>query len=409
MHAEPTGTERSALTFARKGAVIVAAASLVWFVGVQGLAAIAAKSTSPALLQLFDPGAHPAAGYQLARIYLTAKQSERAIETARSATFANPMEVRVVRTLGLALEASNDKTASTRVMRAAETLSWRDTATSMWVLRDAALQKDLPRIMGQMDALARRQTEFNLIQRLFYAGLDDAVSRRALAGVLEKNPPWRSSFFSDIRVNLQPHYYDRMEALLDLLDRSKMPPSLSERMMFIARMMDTGDGAKARAYWIRTFHIPPAARSQILYDPGFRAVATRSNTAPVSPFEWNLGIDSAPFVAFRRGDRGYLLDVNPVTDANVPLITQTLMLAPGTHRIDADIAQGSAQQAPAEWQLACSPSGTALIRRFASPGNGLSGVTVTIPETGCDVQILSLVSNDRTDAQPVAIRSVSIQ
>lgn len=409
MHAEHTGTERSTLALARKGAVIVAAASLAWFVGVQGLAAIAAKSTSPALLQLFDPGAHPAVGYQLARIYLTARQPDKAVEMARPATLANPMEVRVVRTLGLALEASDKKTASTRVMRAAETLSWRDTPTSMWVLHDAALQRNLPRILGQLDALARRQTEFKLVQSLFYAGLDDAVSRQALAEKLANNPPWRSSFFADTRVNLQPQSYDRMEALLDLLDRSKMPPSSAERMTFIARMTETGQGAKARTYWIRTFHIAPAAHSQVLYDPAFRAVATRSKTAQVSPFEWSVGDDAPQFVSFRQDNYGYLLDVNPATDVSVPLIRQTLMLTPGTHTIDANIVQGSVQQAPAEWQLACSPSGTALIRRFATPGNALSGVTVTVPETGCDVQILSLVSSDRTDAQPLTIRSISIR
>lgn len=409
MHVEHTGTERSTLTLARKGAVVVAAASLSWFVGVQGLAAIAAKSTSPALLQVFDPGAHPAVGYQLARIYLMAKQPDKAIELARPATFANPMEVRVVRTLGLALEAGNHTSASTRVMRAAEKLSWRDTPTTMWVLRDAALQRDLPRIMGQLDALARRQTESNLIHSLFYAGLEDSVSRQALAEKLANNPPWRSGFFADTRVNLQPQSYDRMEALLDLLDRSKTPPTLAERMTFIARMTDTGQGAKARAYWIRTFHIPPAALSQALYDPAFRAVATRSKTAQVSPFEWSVGDDAPQFVSFRQDGRGYLLDVNPTPDVSVPLIEQSLILAPGTHTIDADIAQGSVQQAPAEWQLTCSPSGTALIRRFATPGNALSGVTITIPETGCDVQTLSLVSADRTDAQPVAIRSVSIR
>lgn len=409
MHAEDTGTGRSALTYTRKGAVIILAALLLWFVGVQGLAALAAKSTSPTLLQIFDPGTHPAAGYQLARIYLVAKQPDQAVALARPAAFANPMDVRTVRTLGLALDARNDKTASARVMRAAETLGWRDTPTSLWVLRDAALQRDLPRVMNQMNALARRQTEFELIKRLFYAGLDDAASRQALTGVLAGNPPWRSSFFAETRINLQPQSYDRMEKLLDLLDRSKMPPSPAERMTFINRMTDTGDAAKARTYWIRTFGIPAGTLNQSLYDPQFHAVTTRSKPALVSPFEWNIGVDSDSFVAFRRDDHGSVLDVNPTTDAGMPLLTQIVFLTPGTHRIDTDITQGSPQQSPAEWQLACFPSGAALIRRFATPGNGLSGVTVSIPSSGCDVQQLSLVSSERIDANPVTIRSVSIR
>ena len=408
MHAENPGTERP-VSYTRKGAAIMMAALLVWFVGVQGLAAIAAKSANPALLRVFDPGTHPAAGYQLARIYLIANQPDQAVAIARPAAFANPMDVRTIRTLGLALDARNYKTASARVMRAAETLSWRDTPTSLWVMRDAALQRDMPRVMNQMNALARRQTESELIKRFFYAGLDDAGSRQALTGLLANAPPWRSGFFAEMRINLQPHSYDKMEQLLDLLDRSKMPPSPAERMTFIARMTDTGDAAKARAYWIRTFGIAASARNQILHDPLFHAVATRSRTALVSPFEWNIGVDADSFVAFRRGDGGYVLDVNPATDVGMPLLTQVVFLTPGSHRIDTDITQGSPQKSPAEWQLACVPSGSVLIRRFATPGNGLSGVIVSIPSSGCDVQQLSLVTSDRIDANPVTIRSVLIR
>lgn len=408
MTSELTSTERPALALARKGAVAVIAAVLLWFVGVQGLAAIAAKSSSPALLQLFDPSAHPAAANQLARIYLAARQPAQASALARAATFADPMEVRVVRTLGQALE-TNDKAAAARVMRAAETLSWRDTPTSLWVLRDAALQANLPRVMDQIDALARRQVEPKLVQQIYYASLADATSRRAFAEALAKNPPWRGNFFADARIHLPPQSTAEMAMLLDLLDRTKSPPTRAERMTFIDRTVDAGDGQTARAYWARTFGIAPGALAQVPYDPVFRSVATRGQTAPVSPFEWKIGADSDQFIAFRRGDAGYLLDVNPATDAGLSLIAQTLLLAPGPHRIDANIVQGEAPRAPAEWQISCASSGTPLIRSFATQGNDLSGVTVVVPPTGCSVQTLALVTIDRIDSRSVTIASVTVR
>lgn len=408
MLTEHTSSRNSALDFARKGAVIVVGALLLWFVGVQGLAAVAAKSGAPALLQIFDPGSHPEAGNKMAQVYLRNQQPEQAIAVAKQTVFAAPMDVRILRTLGLALQATDPVTGA-RVMRVAEKLSWRDTPTSLWVMRDAALQTNYPRVMAQLDALARRQAEPATVQALFHASIGDAPSRLAFATVLKGNPPWRGGFFADARTNLPPESYPKMEALLTLLAGTRSPATAAERMTFIDRMVDTGDAVMARGYWLRSFKIPSSARNQVPYDPSFQAVGTRQTGTPISAFEWRVGPDADPFIAFRRADRGYVLDISPAHDAAVPLLAQTLLLQPGPHRIDADIVQGSALQAPAEWQLTCSGSSTALIRSFAVAGNELSGVSVTVPPAGCTAQTLTLMSNNQMSAQPVTIRSIAVR
>jgi hypothetical protein len=408
MRTEQTTPQHTGRGYARKGATIVGAALLLWFVGVQGLAAVAARSGNPALLLLFDPGSHPDAGNKLAQIYLRNQRFDRALAIAKPTALAAPMDVRIVRTLGQALQAA-EPAAAANVMRVAEKLSWRDTPTSLWVMRDAALHTDYPRVMAQLDALGRRQTEQATVQKLFHASIGDAPSRLAFATVLKDNPPWRGGFFADSRTNLPRESYPKMEALLTLLAGTKSPPSAAERMTFIDRMVDTGDAALARGYWLRSFGISSLARTQVPYDPSFQAVASRQKGVPVSAFEWNVGPDADQFIAFRRTDRGYVLDLNPAHDAAVPLLAQTLLLPPGTHRIDADIVQGSALQAPAEWQLTCSGSAAALIRSFATAGNELSGVNVTIPPEGCKAQTLTLMSNNQMSAQPVTMRSVSIR
>lgn len=393
---------------ARKVVVLVAAALLLWFVGGQGLAMIAARGGNPALAQLFDPGRYPGAGYQLGRTLLAAGRPDLAVRTMRPAVSAAPMNVRFARVLGQALGA-RDEAASARVMRAAEKLGWRDTPTSLWVLRDAALANDLPRAIDQIDALARRQVQSDLIQQLFQAGISDDPSRRAFAAALAKNPPWRSRFFASMRTTLPRSSQAQMASLLDLLDQTGLPLSPAERMTFIDRLVDVGDGAAARAYWARTFGISPAAAARTPYDPTFDAVAARAKNATVSPFEWRVGVDAESFVAFDRSANGHVLAISPATEGGVTMVAQALLLSPGNHRIDADIPGNPVPQAPAGWQVTCVPSGTRLIRSFATPGNELSGVSVTIPATGCDVQTLALVSTDRIDARALTIRSVSIR
>ncbi len=408
MDHEQTVAGKSPSSLVRIAIVVVSAGLLLWFVGVQGLAAVAARGGNPALAAMFDPDRHPGAAYQLAMVLLAAKQPDQSAGLSRPAVLAAPMNVRSVRLLGQALE-TRDEAAAARVMRAAEKLSWRDTPTSMWVLRDAALANDLPRAINQIDALARRQIQPDLIQQLFQASLDDDRSRRAFAATLGGNPPWRSRFFASMRTSLPPQAHGRMAAMLDLLGKTKSPPSPLERMTFIDRMVDVGDGTGARAYWMRTFGIAPADGTRTPYDPAFRAVATRSKNAPVSPFEWKVGIDADPFVAFQRGAGGPLLAIDPVADGSITLLTQTLLLTPGTHRIETDMVRNPVQKAPAGWQVSCVPSGGLLVRGFAKPGDELSGVSVTIPATGCSVQTLSLVSTDRIGTQPILIRSVSIR
>lgn len=405
---DPLPLGRSPQALVRTIAVVGAAALLIWFVGVQGLAAIVARSGNPALARLFDPSRHPAAGYTTGAALLIAKQPDLAARQIRPAVLAVPMDVRTVRVLGQALEA-RDPAASTRVMRVAEQLSWRDTPTTMWVLRDAALANDLPRAIVQMDVLARRQIQPELIQQLFQASLDDDRSRRAMATTLAGNPPWRGRFFASLRTTLSPQAHGRMEAMLNLLDATRSPATPPERMTFIDRMVDTGDGARARAYWARTFGIAPAAAARTPYDPAFAAIAARPKNAVVSPFEWKLNADADAFVAFQRDGGRVLLAVNPVADGSIPLLAQTLMLSSGPHRIDTDMVRNPVQKAPASWQVSCVPSGAPLVRSFATPGDELSGLSVTVPAGGCDLQTLTLVSTDRLGTQPVLIRSVLIR
>lgn len=390
----------------RKIVVAIIAVLLIWFVGAQGIAALATRSTDTALLSRFDPGAYPAVGIRLAQILLDQGRAAQAVAQARPAALANPMSVRAVRVLGLALEADGKPTGH-HVMRVAERLSWRDTTTSLWVLRDAALNQDVPRVLRQVDALARRQVQSDLVSKVYYGGFADAPSRKAFAGLLATNPPWRSSFFANIRVNLRPGSFQQMEALLDQLDRTKAPSTADERLTFIDRMVDSGDGTHARAYWLRSFGIPSTAQAQTPYDPQFRVIAARQQSAPVSPFEWVINQDANQFIELRQTDTGPGLDITPGSADGTSLIAQALTLAPGSHRIDT-VVEGPVDRAPAGWQLTCQPAGTPLVRTFAHSSNELSGINVEIPTSGCTMQRLILTANGRIGARPVSLRQVTI-
>lgn len=399
---------RSPLSLAKLVLVGVGTVMLLWFVVAQGVAAVVARGTNPVALALFDPGRHPVAGARLAQIQLQSAQLDEAIRVAEAAALRRPMDVRAMRVLGLSMQGAGDPRAAA-VMRIAEQLSRRDTPTSLWVLEDAARRGELSRAMTQIDVLARRQAQPELIGRLFYAGLGDAPSRRAFADLLGSNPPWRAGFFASTRVALPAESFGQMEALFDELARTPAPPTVAERMTLIDRMVDMGAGASARDYWRRSFRVASGAGESQPFDPTFQAVAARPAGRTTSPFEWRIGLDADPFIEFRGQGGNTLFIVNPGADNRTTLISQVLTLPPGDHSIVSVIAEGAPRQAAAGWQVLCSPTGEPLIRSFAQAGNELSGVTVTVPPRGCAVQTLVLSAIERFAAVPVALRSVTIR
>lgn len=402
------GRRRTPAFYVRLATATVSTLLLIWFAAAQGIAAIAARNVNPVLLGSLDASRHPAAATRLAELRLRAGASEDAVEIARAGALGQPLDVRSMRVLGLALDALEDPDAA-QVMAIAERLSRRDTPTSLWVLEAAGRAGDLPRVMRQIDSLARRQTQPQVVRNLLYAGLVDAPSRQALAALLGSRPPWRAGFFADARTSLQPQRYAEMQLLFEQLVRTPNPPSPAERMTLIDRMVDTGEGPAARSFWVRSFNLPVEDGAAMPFDPHFLGLVSREAGAVISPFEWRLGLDAGPFVELRRVEGRAEVIVNPGAEARTPLLLQTLTLRPGTHRIDTVLTQQTVRQAPAGWQISCRQGGGALIRSFEQQGNELSGVSVSIPQTGCSEQTLTLTAVDRFDARPITLRSVRIR
>ncbi len=401
-------SRRSPIALLRMAVVLSGAVLLVWFTGKQALAAVAARSDNPVLLAQFDPAIHPAAGAQLTQAHLAAEQYAAAVRVGRQAVLADPMNVRPMRILGTALQAI-DEPASTRILRTAERLGWRDTPLSLWAVRDAATQGDPGRVMDWIDALSRRQVRPEITKFVLIAGLDDAVSRRYLADHLRRNPEWRGSFFFGlIRNELPEGSLSKAALLMDELDKTDAPTNPIERMALVERMVDTGNFSQAQTYWKDHFDLPATASASVPFDSAFRSVATRGERLPLSPFEWQMPPEADSFVYFREGAKSPVLQIDPGARGGSAMIAQLMSLSPGTYRIDTSLEAGDNAQSPVEWMVYCLPSNQALLRSFATRNNELSGVGFTVPQQGCEGQRLVLAARDRLDARALAISSVTI-
>lgn len=395
----------SQVAILRTVTVAIVTAAAAWLVLIQGVAQAASRSADLTAMAAFDPGEHPDVGARLASLLLADQQAEKALPIAMDAARGDPMNVRAMAALALAMR-ETDQAQSDRAFAIAEQLSRRHTAISLWAIGDAASNLEVERVMRHVDILSRRRSQPDITHQLLYATLSDAQSRQALIQRLRLDPPWRQDFFYHAHTNLPPEMFGGMEAALDMLARTETPPTTTERLLFIDRLVQAGDYARSRAYWIRTFDIENARG--IPYDGQFQDVARRQADAPTSPFEWVVAPNADRFVSFQREGGRALMKVTPGIDEGSALISQIIGLAPGDHTIRSGIAQGSAIHAPAGWMVECLPSGRSLIRSFENRGDELSGVTVTVP-ADCPMQRLKLVGSEKFGPRAVDLASIQIR
>ncbi len=400
-------TKVSPAAVVRIGIAGLVGAFLLPAVVANGMANYAEEEREIAMLRDVDPARFPDAGARLAELRLRLGDPAGAARIGLVAATHDPLNVRAVRVVGLARELLEDGSA-TPIMRQALRLGWRDTPTLLWGLRDAAEREDVEGVLEIVDALARRQVQGEVTRPLLMAALVDEVSRIAFVERLAQEPSWREAFFNDVQASLDPAVFDGMEDVFERMAATSSPPRQSERLRYIERVLQTGDFARARAFWMRSSDIDVSARSDVPFDPRFEHVASRAPGAPVSRFEWNVNNGAGRSVAFEtRGDRT-VLRVTPGSNPGSVLLSQSLGLAPGTHVIRSEVLEGSGGTLPAEWQLLCAASETPLVRRYTrGTQDRLSRIEVTVPEN-CPVQTLRLNSTSVFGGAPVIIGSVTV-
>lgn len=398
------------IALARLGLAVSGSAVLLWGIVTSNLAAQSGRTGNAQLMGMFANGRHPDIAAQLATQFLATNRNADAIVTAREAVRNDPLNVKALSVLGLALEKTGDEAQATAIMRRAAALGWRNTPTLVWALQDAARKDDAVRVIEIADALARRQAVKSLTHTVFFAALMEPRLRDAFVVRLAKRPSWRPIFFNDVANQLAPTQFDGMEAVLKRLSQTVAPPSGEEQLKYIWRLMAVEDYSRARRVWASSFAIPAGWLAAYPFDGRFLWASRSDADAPKSPFEWQINPDLNDAVSFVADADGSALRIEPGLSSGTSIATQTLMLSPGPHQVMSHLATGAGPIAPVGWTVTCLPSKQALLRTLAHNRNDeLSAVGITVPAQGCPAQSLQLVALDRIEAQPVTIDAVTIR
>jgi hypothetical protein len=216
----------------------------------------------------------------------------------------------------------------------------------------------LPEMLVEVDFALRRSDEARRFILPEVAKLAQTPrGRTALAAVLARDPEWREELLVVARrTAIAPA--DAL-ALLDLVRVRR--PSLDlgpERGLYLHRLLDSGDFARARQVWLETLPAQERASNALLFNGRFGAIRAEE------PFAWTLhdtATGRGEIVA--GGSGGSYMDVAYFGGSNALLAEQTLALAPGRYRFAVQ-ARSEAGISSGEifWTLTCLPQGPQLLR-----------------------------------------------
>jgi hypothetical protein len=253
------------------------------------------------------------------------------------------------------------------ILETGDRLSRRDTFTQVWLIRHAALTKNLTEVMSHYDALLRQDSAArDAAAQLLARAIDDPQIADATARLLRRKPDWGSVLYYYLL--RQP---DEWQAFIGLHQRlagsGAIPVETSEQ--FAAHLADAGRFADAIGIAELT-GAKPLARSSALSDTTF---ATR----PPFPGTWSV-VDPAAASLQPLAHGGALMDV--AVAASGVVARRLIALQPGRYR--AVVKYHSSQPASSQGlqaRIACA-EGT-------SDDAGLPTLTVA---AGCPYQWLSL-------------------
>lgn len=192
-----------------------------------------------------------------------------------------------------------------------------------------------------------------------------------------------------------PANADAVVAIAGFNSKSPPPPWLPN---LLDGLVKDGQYSKAREIWAKLSNAHDAA-GVLLYDPNF------FSPAPPPPFNWQMTSSTVGLVERQKGGRAHILYYGQEDGL---LLSQLLVLPPGSYRLLAKVLPGSSHPDSLAWLVKCAKSDRELARaRLSDVAAG--GLAFTVP-VDCAAQNLSLSgsSSDMPQQSDVTISGLQL-
>lgn len=273
----------------------------------------------PAALQAAAPAAD-------ADRFVEAGLPAPALEPARRALGADPVDPASSALVGAALLARGDRRGAERAFRVAARLGWRAPLTQLYWLETALAAEDIGAAILRFDVLARQYPQAPAMALAATRLEASEAGRAALAGRIARGANWAATYAQIDGSSGAERVLARGNVLLAA---ARLGAQLGcEPTARITRSLADIDPQRGAALWRE--HCPEAAAAGALTDAGFEAfVPSRARV----PFEWRSAGDGNLAIRLVRGGTGQALELANNGVAPIPALAQLVPLAPGRYRL----------------------------------------------------------------------------
>lgn len=306
---------------------------------------------------------------------------QEAFGYASSALKLSPISAPAIRTVAFVQSAG----AGNRLMDLAAALGWRDMLTQLWAIDAAKRTGESSKAMERADAVFQ-QHQFQpgilaLIQQPLTPDLLEHIVR-----TLGHGPEWRSDFLQ-AGSELPATALGGFEQIVIALGKTDNPPTILEAGPLVDRLIQIGKLDEARAVWT-AIH-----RDSLLLNGDFERVDT--GRGPNVPADWSIREEDIQAVDVGRPESGDATRALRLYDTrgSAPIISQRLMLAPGSYVLSFRANERPAAGSVLRWEIRCLQSGAdsgsdSTLEKGASWQQ--FNVDLTVPNLNCPVQRLAL-------------------
>ncbi|HSI42439.1 MAG TPA: hypothetical protein VLA00_17980 [Xanthobacteraceae bacterium] len=315
---------------------------------------------------------------------------------AERALLADPLSMQALRTLALIDSLTGETDRANALMEAAGSRTGRDRLVQTWLLRRAAAEGDLSRMLTEADKLLRVRLEQRAeLAPFLIQAMMEPEARPAVVAMLATAPPWRAWMVQRF-VRDAPDVRPLKPILLDL-KATAAPPTAAEMEGLQNRLINDGAIAEAYIAWIQlTF---PRERISSLNNGDFR------DPISGSPFDWRIVQPNGAQISVRRaeGASGQALAVDFLGGrTRFSNVRQIMALPPGKYTFSGRVsAESLVTPRGMQWRLYCLPGMTVIAEtervRASSPWKPFDVPFDVSPD--CSGQVLRLELSARVPSE----------
>lgn len=247
-----------------------------------------------------------------------------AIPMARRAILSDPISAQPFSLLGRAQLYAGQAPEARKTFQVAGQLGWRDAMTQIYWLDQAVQTGDIKIAAERLDALLRQNPRDENRDRFLAVVSATPEGRAALAERLKALPTWTDAYVRDVK-ELPP---EQLAQRVDVVRRTGRSVWTCKALAPIAqKLIDANMLSEAQAIWRSNC----ATSASLVYDGSFDQLDT---TVATPGFDWQLtgrgDVDIRPTTDTAGNP---LLDIKVTGTRSIPVLSQLVVLQPGTYRL----------------------------------------------------------------------------